>query len=236
MTKRRVHAEPRRPWTAKELRLVKTFYPHIATQEIADELGREVHCVYRQAKNMGLRKTQEYLDSPEACRLRRGDNVGAAFRFAKGHVPANKGTRRPGYAPGRMAETQWKKGQKGTRWKPIGSKRLVDGYVYRKISDIRCAPWTRNWRAEHILIWEKRTGQKLNVRTHALCFRDGNRRNTKFSNLELITRKELRYRNSTHNLPPALKEVIRLKATINQIITKRERKMQHGEEQIKRSA
>jgi hypothetical protein len=230
MTKRRVHAEPRRPWTAKELHLVRSFYPHIATKEIADELGREVHCVYRQAKNMGLRKTDEYLATPEACRLRRGDNVGAAFRYPKGHVPANKGLRRPGYAAGRMAETQWKKGQQGHNWKPIGSKRLVDGYVYRKISDIRCVPWTRNWRAEHILIWEKRTGKTLDIRTHCLCFRDRNRLNTKFSNLELITRKELRCRNSIHHLPEDIKEVLHLKAAINSRIT-RARKRQHRAEQ-----
>jgi hypothetical protein len=49
---------------------------------------------------MGLRKSAEYLAGPEACRLQRGDSVGARTRFSAGHVPANKGLRRPGYFPG----------------------------------------------------------------------------------------------------------------------------------------
>lgn len=233
MTERRVHAEPRRPWMAKELRLVKTFYPHVPTQEIADELGREVHCVYRQAKNMGLCKTREYLDSPEACRLRRGDNVGAAHRYPKGHVPANKGTRRPGYAPGRMRETQFKKGQRPQTWKPLGSERLCDGYLQRKVTDTGYPP--RDWKPVHVLLWEKAKRRKVG-RGFCIVFKDGDKTHIELANLERVSRQDLVRRNSIHNLPPELKEVIMLRATIRQVITKRERKMQRAQEQIKRSA
>jgi hypothetical protein len=166
--------------------------------------------------------------------------VGAAYRYPKGHVPANKGMRRRGYAPGRMRETQFKKGQCSGKaallLKPIGSLRLVGGYVYRKVS-AKPGPWCANWMLEHRRIWQKANPRKrMDWRMYALVFIDGDRSNVKLSNLELITRKELRYRNSVHNLPPELKEVIRLKATINQVITKRERKIQHAKEQIKRSA
>lgn len=225
-----------RPWTRAERKLLREYYAWIPTKEIAEDLGRGLTTVYQQAAKLGLVKSEEYLASPDACRLRRGDNVGAAHRYPKGHVPANKGLRRPGFAPGRMRETQWKKGQCGWNWRPVGALRTCAGYLYRKIADKRRVPWTRNWVLEHRRIWEKKHGCRINWRTHALVFQDGDPTHVKLGNLELITRKELRYRNSIHCLPPELKEVIRLKATINQVITKRERKMRHAEEQAERSA
>jgi hypothetical protein len=85
-------------------------------------------------------KSEAYLASPAACRLRRGDNIGAPYRFTKGHVPANKGLRRPGWGPGRMKETQFRKGERQGRavklYKPIGTERVSkDGYTERKIND-----------------------------------------------------------------------------------------------------
>jgi len=73
---------------------------------------------------MGLTKSAAYLASPAACRLRKGDNVGAARRFRPGHVPANKGLRRPGWSTGRMAETQFKKSGNATAFTRVFTKRL----------------------------------------------------------------------------------------------------------------
>jgi hypothetical protein len=95
----------RKPWTAKEIELVRDLYPEVPTKLIAERLGRSVEKVYARAAKLGLHKSAEYLASPDACRLRRGDKVGLACRFQPGHAPANKGLRMPGWAPGRMAET-----------------------------------------------------------------------------------------------------------------------------------
>ncbi len=95
----------RRFWAPWELARLHTDYPHVSTKELARDLGRSANAVYGRAALMGLHKSAEYLASPDACRLRRGDHVGAGRRFSPGHVPANKGLRRPGWSPGRMAET-----------------------------------------------------------------------------------------------------------------------------------
>src|ERR1700733_9732273 len=95
-------------WTPRHEKLLRALYPHTATGEVARRVGHSLLATYRWAKKLGLRKTLEYMNSPAACRLRRGDHVGRGFWFQKGHVPANKGLRRKGYAPGRMAETQFK--------------------------------------------------------------------------------------------------------------------------------
>lgn len=137
----------KRLWSAAEDAMLRAIYPHRPTPAVAARLRRTLCATYARADKLGLRKSATYLASPAACRLRRGDNVGAAFRFQKGQVPANKGLRRPGWAPGRMKETQFTpgtlNGMAAQRFKPIGSTRMVDGYLYRKLSAVP-GPWTVN--------------------------------------------------------------------------------------------
>ena len=127
----------RRLWTEQELAIVRELYPHRPTAEIAERLGRgrtidKVHAI---ANKHGVHKTAEFL--ARFCRIRPGQKIGAEHCFPKGHVPANKGLRRPGYGPGRMKETQFKKGQKPWTYRyEVGDLRLnTDGYV-----DMKAAP------------------------------------------------------------------------------------------------
>ena len=219
---------PRHFWQEWEVGLLLELYPHVPTFMLASELGRPLHKVYNKAKRMGLAKTKRYLASKWAQRLRRDDNPGIAYRYPKGHVPANKGLKRPGWAPGRMASTQFKKGNPTHRWMPIGSTRLVDRYVYRKVSDIRCVPWTRNWRQEHYLVWEQHNGPI--PKGHIVGFKDRDRMNVAIDNLECITLKENMLRNTIHNLPSDLVEVIQLNGAIRRRITLANRKRTHENE------
>jgi hypothetical protein len=209
-----------RPWSLDEIERLKALYPHAPTKRIAEQLGRSTTAIYGKANLLGLNKAQEYLDSPDACRLRRGDNVGAACRFQKGHVPANKGLRRPGFAPGKMAETQFKPGQKCHNWKPIGSERLTDdGYLQRKMTDTGYPP--RDWIGVHILLWEQHHGPV--PAGHCVAFRNGNRTDIRIDNLELITRRERMLRNTVHNLPKSLVEVVQLRGVLQRKINRLER-------------
>ncbi|HKQ00516.1 MAG TPA: hypothetical protein VJ735_09320 [Actinomycetes bacterium] len=118
----------KRLWTRADDRLLTARYPHESTAALAKRLARTIRAVYARARARGLSKTARYLASREACRLRRGDEVGAPFRFRPGHVPANKGLRRPGWSVGRMRETQFKKGLRyggAVRlYRPIGTERI----------------------------------------------------------------------------------------------------------------
>jgi hypothetical protein len=209
----------KRLWTMADDDRMRREYPDTPTSDLARSLGRTIEALYGRADKLGLSKSAAYLAGPHACRLRRGDNVGAAFRFKPGQTPPNKGIRRPGFGPGRMKETQFKKGQAGWNHKPVGSTRLCDGYVYRKVSDIRNVPWTRNWTLEHFLVWERANGPVPT--SHALAFRDADRTNTRLDNLELITRAELMKRNTVHNLPAPLAQTIQLLGALNRQIRRR---------------
>ena len=211
---------PRRLWTEKEQLELRRLYPDTKTSKLARRFHRRLRAVYAMAKKLGLRKSEAFLASADACRLRRGDNVGAAYRFKKGQEPPNKGLRRPGYAPGRMAETQFRKGQLSHTWVPVGTEVLdPDGYLKRKVSDDRTRPSRFNWRFVHVLTWEAKHGPI--PRGFAVAFKNGNKADLRDDNLELVSRQELMRRNSVHNLPPALAEVVQLRAVLVRQIRKR---------------
>lgn len=223
----------KRLWSAEDEALLIARYPHEQTAGLARELRRSVSAVYGRARLLGLSKTAEYLASADACRLRRGDNVGAPFRFKKGHVPHNKGQRRPGWAPGRMRETQFKKGERrgvaARLYKPIGTERISkDGYLERKVNDD--LPLQRRWRAVHLLVWEEAHGSVR--KGYAIAFRNGDKRDIRLENLECISRRELMARNTVHNLPKPLVETVQLLGALNRQIRRRT----HGEEQANRPA
>lgn len=85
-----------------------------------------------------------------------------------------------------MKETQFTAGQAGWNYKPVGSERIVDGYRYTKVSDIRRVPWTVNWKPTHVLLWEKTHGSV--PEGYALKCLDGDRLNVDPSNWTVVPR------------------------------------------------
>jgi hypothetical protein len=214
----------RRAWSREDDRRLRGFYPNTPTAEVARRLQRTVAATYGRANRLGLRKSPAYLASPAACRLRRGDHVGARFRFQKGHVPANKGLRRPGWGPGRMRETQFKKGERRgvavRLYKPIGTERVSkDGYLERKVNDD--LPLQARWRAVHLLVWEAAHGPV--PRSHAIAFKNGDKRDVRLDNLERITRRALMARNTVHNLPKPLAQTVQLLGALRRKINRKAR-------------
>ena len=206
------------PWKLNEIEKLKNLYPDTPTIELATLFGRPAYSIYNKAYQLGLAKSETYLESPAACRLRRGDNVGKAFRFEKGHVPANKGYRRPGFSPGRMGETQFKKGGKPHTWLPIGSERIADGYLQRKVTDTGYGP--RDWQPVHRLLWEENNGPI--PPGHVVKFIDGDRGNIVLSNLRLVSRSELGRQNVMWNrYPHELAETIQLAGALKRKINRR---------------
>lgn len=227
---------PRRFWTADEDARVRDLYPDLRTDVIAGLLRRTTTAVRARARELGIEKSAAFRASIDACRLRRDSSVGIPYRFQKGIVPANKGLRRPGWAPGRMRETQFKKGQRNgvaaAHFMPIGSTRLMEGYVLRKVSDIPNVPYTVNWKLEHHLVWTASNGPI--PPGHRLRFKNGDKSDIRLENLELVTARDMMLRNTVHNLPPALAQTIQLLGVLKRQIRKRERHAR--EEQNRRSA
>jgi hypothetical protein len=218
-------------WSERELGIVREMYPNFPTKVIAEKLGRRIGSVYQCAAKLGLHKSDEYLQSPDACRLRRGDEIGKAFRFKKGQVPANKGLRRPGWAPGRMRETQFKQGGRygaaAKNWFPVGTIRKdAEGFLRIKVRE-----WHRGerfgfgnteiWPLLNRHIWEQHHGPI--PPSHAVVFRDRNRQNCDISNLELISRADLMKRNTVHNLPKDVALSVQLLGAIRRQINRKEK-------------
>lgn len=214
MTKSRGILAPRVPWTDEQLAVLRARYPHERTEDIAPALGRAVSQVYQKAAHLGLKKSAEYLASPAACRLRRGDNVGAAHRFQKGGAAWNKDMK--GLHIGGEA-TQFQPGQMPTNWKPIGSERVSDGYLQRKMTDTGYPP--RDWVGVHILVWQEHNGPI--PEKHIVVFKDGNKTNIVIDNLECISRADLMRRNTVHNLPKEISELVHMRAVLARQINKR---------------
>ncbi len=210
----------RRFWTAAELERLRDLFPIQSTRKLAKRLRRSESSVSQTAYKLGLRKTEEYLLSPEACRLRRGwPRPGVATQFKKGQVPVNKGLRRPGWSPGRMRETQFKKGQRtgkaAQNWRPIGTI-LTDGEGYQRIKVREAVPGeaygfgnSRVWPLLQRHVWEEHHGPI--PPGHVVAFKDKNRQNCAIENLECIPRSELAHRNRMWTVyPRELAEAIQL--------------------------
>jgi hypothetical protein len=194
--------------------ILRDRYADTKTSHIAALLGVSVGRVYAKAHALGLKKSAAFLASPEAYRL--DGKIGASTRFEKGQQPWNKGIK--GLDIGGH-ETRFKPGHRGGRaaevYRPIGSERISeDGYLQRKINDDM--PLQKRWRAVHILVWEEVNGPL--PKGYAVVFKDGNKTNIGIINLELISRRELMARNTIHNLPEELKDVIRLNGVIRRKI------------------
>jgi hypothetical protein len=226
MTHSRHINRPKFRWDVDSDALLRELYPDFPSALLAKRFSCTLTALYQHARKLGLKKSEAYLASPYAQRLRRGGEVGKAYRFPKGHVPANKGIRRPGWAPGRMASTQFKKGSMSGaaqhNYVPIGTERLSkDGYLERKVTDDHPVP-ARRWVGVHILIWQEANGPIPDG--HCLAFIDRDKTHIALDNLELITRAERMRRNTIHRYPAEVKKAIRLVGKLKRTIEARDEK------------
>lgn len=219
----------RAAWTAEQDAVLRERYPHELTAVVAAAVNHPESSTHKRAAVLGIQKTAEYLASSLACRLT--GEQGRATRFTKGHTSHNKGKRRPGWSVGRMRETQFAKGQQSHNTKPIGFERVIDGYLWRKVSEIKNVVWTRNWRQVHLILWEEANGPI--PKSSMIAFRNGNKADISLDNLECVSRADWMKRHTVHDLPPELKETVQLLGRVNRQIRKRER---HAEEQDRRPA
>ncbi|HEX6827374.1 MAG TPA: HNH endonuclease signature motif containing protein [Burkholderiales bacterium] len=215
----------RRYWTAAEERNLRRLYPDTITDKLVLVFWRPVRQIYAKANQLWLRKSAAYLSSQDSGRLLRGVRRSPATEFQPGQVPHNKGLRRPGWAPGRMRETQFKPGQVSKRWDPevycVGALRInSDGGL-----DIKVADGPRGWCCMARWVWEQAHGPI--PRGRAVRYRNGDSHDTRIENLYLATRRDLMRANSIHNLPQPLADVIRLRGAVIRKINRRTRHEPH---------
>jgi hypothetical protein len=201
----------RQPWSADEDTTLRALYPDTPTEQVAQRMRRSLSSTYQRAKTLGLRKSAAYLASPASGRTNGRQGIGT--RFAKGHVPVNKGKAMP-FHPN-SAATRFKAGQRPHNTKYLGHERISkDGYVEISVNERnKHTGFERRHVLKHRWLWEQQYGPVPDG--FALKSLDGNKQNTDPSNWVLIPRAILprlnggRHGRTTYdNAPAELKPTI----------------------------
>lgn len=226
MTKSRHINAQRIQWTPEQEHSLRERYPHERTADIALSLGIPLAKVYAKAAWLGLQKSAEFMASPASGRTSGRQGVGAEHRFKSGQQPWNKDTHYT--AGGRSAETRFKKGQMSGaaqhNYVPIGSLRISkDGYLERKITDDPALVPARRWVGVHRLVWVEANGPLPDGRI--VVFKPGMRTavldEITPERLELLSRAELMKRNTYHNYPKEIAQLIQLHGAVQRKINRR---------------
>lgn len=212
----------RRFWTEAELELVRLHYADSLTADLAAALGRPVSSVHHVARKLGLAKSREVIAELARQRTAAPTHPSHQFRFQPGQVPVNKGKKMPdGWAPGRMAEGQFKPGTVSHNWKPVGTEVVIDGYLHRKVSEAP-GPKHMRWFMVHRLVWEAANGPV--PAGHVVVFREGRRttdpERITLDAVELVTRAELMRRNTIHRYGSEIASAMQLRASLKRQINR----------------
>jgi len=230
MTKSRGINAPKAVWTEDQIELLRSFYPRFKTADIAFMVGHSLHAVYRKANELGLKKTAEFVAQEAARSMNRPDHPAKAHQFRKGQAVWNKGTKGVAGIQEECRATQFKPGQSPPNTLPIGSTKFdKSGVLLQKVSN-NPGNNSKRWRAVHELVWVRANGPV--PAKHIVVFKPGMRsavlEEITVDRVECISLAENMKRNTRHNLPPELNEVVQLRSVLTRQINKRMKS--HGQE------
>jgi hypothetical protein len=209
-------------WTSGQIELLRAEYPSAHIKELAARLGRSKRATWQKARELGIRKSPEYIQT--YCRnIAENQKKNPGKRFQPGHATWNKG-KKGWQSGGRSAEFRFRPGQLNGRavelLQPIGTERISkDGYRERKVTT--AGRGGQRWKLVHNLIWIERHGPIPSG--YAVCFRNGDKTDLRLENLELISRKDLMQRNSIHRWPAEIKDALRLIGKLKRTIDAHEK-------------
>jgi hypothetical protein len=231
MTKSRGINAPKAVWAEDQLELLRSFYPRFKTADLAFMVGHSLHTVYRKANELGLKKTAEFVAQEAARSMSRPDHPARAHQFRKGQTVWNKGTKGVAGIQDECRATQFKAGQSPANTLPIGSTKFdKSGVLLQKVNNDP-GNNSKRWRAVHELVWVRENGPV--PPKHIVVFKPGMRsavlEEITVDRVECISLAENMKRNTRHNLPPELNEVVQLRSVLTRQINKRMKN--HGQEE-----
>ena len=179
------------------------LYPHHSTKYIAELLGVSLSKVYNTAWDAKVKKSAEYMLTPESGRI---IEPSVANQFKPGHTPHNKGKQISAEIYEKVAPTMFKKGNKPHNTKPNGTINIRADksgrlYQYIKIKDCQ-------WELLQRHVWTQANGEI--PPGSVVIFLDGNYLNCELNNLQVISRRENMARNTIQRYPAELQEVMKL--------------------------
>lgn len=206
----------RRFWTAEEESTLRAIYPDQPTRNVADVLGRDMASVYYKAEKLGLRKSAAYLAGVHSGRIQAGRQ--SDTQFQKGHRTWNKGMKGIRLSPATEFKPGHLSGTAADLLKPLGHRRLTkEGYLQEKTR--MDGPPHRRWKMVHVLVWEAQHGPV--PPGHIITFMNGDKSDMRLENLACMHRRENMARNTRHNMPKELNQIIHLRAQLTRQINKR---------------
>lgn len=208
----------KRWWTADEDEVLRELYADVPSKTLAQKLNRSLVSVYGRAKTLGLQKSATFHTSALSGRMKPGECRSPATQFQKGHVPKYISRN-----VSHIERWQFRPGQMPPTWVPVGTEIWRQGYLWRKVRDDQRGSRARfNWRQVHLLIWEAAHGAV--PAKHCVTFKNKDPRDLRLENLECVSKAEVRNRNSIHQLPEELRDLIRLKSRVTRRINDRMKK------------
>lgn len=191
----------RKNWTAKENELMELIYPHISTEEVANQLNRSIKSVYAQAWLLGISKSDEYTRSLKIKSGEQLKKVGVKTRFKKGSIPQNKGKKLSKEMYEKLKPTMFKQGHRPYNFQPIGHRRITkDGYIEVKVGE------HDRFDLLHRFIWKVWVGPI--PEGHIVSFKDGDKMNCDINNLHLMTQEQNMLNNSIQRYPDDIRNTM----------------------------
>jgi len=191
----------KRLYTLEEVEFIKTFYPYIHNQDLAEILGRSAISIGGKACTMKVHKCKGFykLNMRRVSAIGREKVPHRTSYYTKGHESWNKGKKISDEHRQKLIDSSYKKGNIPYNIKPIGATRNINNYNEIKVGHAKWIAVSRyNWMQVHGEI----------PQGYVIFHIDGNHLNDHIDNLCLITRGQMATINRHYNgLTPELKEV-----------------------------
>jgi hypothetical protein len=203
-------------FSKEETKFIEENYMTMPIKQIGKTLNRSYSGVVSRMNQLGLKVPKELAEK------RKKDGM-----FRKGQVPINKGKKQSEYmsaeAIERTKSSRFTKGQLPPNTLPEGTEvirrnRNKGDYYMIKV------PGKTSLIYKHIWLWEQQNGKV--PKGYNVVFINGNSLDCRIENLECISNEDLMKRNSLHNYPEEIKELVYIKGAITKQINKQKKKNQ----------
>ena len=176
---------------------------------IASNIGKSATFVKKRLEQLGLEIPKEIIEQRMEV-----------SKYKKGNIPNNKGKKISPQVYEKLKPTMFKKGQSPHNSLSIGAetirtdRRTGNSYIMIKVENKPKLIY------KHIHIWEKINGKV--TKGYNIVFINKNSLDCRIENLECISNAELMERNTIHQYPPELKELIKLNNKVKKKVNEKQ--------------
>lgn len=201
-------------WTDQEIKFLTDNYSDMKTADIAEIMNRPIGGVNGKAYYLRLKKSFKHMKALLEIEAKKLAEAGKQYQFKKGQVSHNFGQKMSTELYDKIKRTMFKSGNKPGNIKKVGAERIDhEGYTYVKLADA-------DWVLKHRHIWKQVNGPVL--ANHIVIFKDNNINNFDINNLQMISKKENMSRNTIHQYPEQIQQLIKLKNKLKKKINEKQ--------------